>query len=90
MGVGVEESQLRELYKFSYYAPDLEGWCENEVDNVIIGEWLGEFKINPEEAMDAKWVEWSELKRDIQNNPEIYAPWFRTIVADPRFRSVFE
>ena len=90
VGVDVAEETLRELYKFSYEAEDIEGWCENEMDNVIVGEWEGEFKINTDEAMDAKWVEWGELNNDIKDNPDKYAPWFKMIVADPRFRSVFE
>lgn len=90
MGVLVEEKKLRELYKFAYYAPDIEGWCENELDNVIVGEWSGELKLNPEEAMDAKWVEWEELNNDVGQNPDKYAPWFKLIVGDGRFRSVFE
>ena len=97
MGVEVGEDQLRELYKFSYYAPDVEGWCENELDNVIVGEWdpsassgqVG-LKLNPEEAMAYKWITWEELKTDLQDNAEIYAPWFRQIVGDSRFRVVFE
>ncbi len=97
VGVEVEVENLRELYKFSYEAADIEGWCENELDNVIVGEWdppvarqAGEFKINPEEAMDAKWVEWGELNNDIKEGPEKYAPWFKMIVSDSRFCSVFE
>jgi isopentenyl-diphosphate delta-isomerase len=90
MGLIVGEEKLRELYKFVYYAPDIEGWCENELDNVIVGEWSGELKLNPEEAMDSKWIEWGELNKDIENEPSKYAPWFKTIVSDPRFRSVFE
>ena len=90
MGIAVDQKILRELYKFTYYAPDVEGWCENELDNVIVGEWSGELKLNPEEAMDSKWVEWGELNKDISENPDKYAPWFKMIVADPRFRSVFE
>lgn len=97
MGVVVSQDKLRELYKFGYYAPDLEGWCENELDNVIVGEWdpsasSGQvaLKLNPEEAMDSKWIEWGELNKDIENEPSKYAPWFKTIVSDPRFCSVFE
>jgi isopentenyl-diphosphate delta-isomerase len=97
MGVKIDESILKELYKFSYYAPDLEGWCENELDNVIVGEWIpsassgqAELKLNPEEAMDVKWIEWEELNRDIETDGDKYAPWFKMIVLDPRFRSVFE
>lgn len=101
MGVDVGKDALRELYKFTYYAPDIEGWCENELDNVIVGEWTptspvasrghgGELKLNPEEAINAKWIEWGELNKDIAKNPDKYAPWFKMIVTDPRFRSVFE
>ncbi|MFZ2199757.1 MAG: isopentenyl-diphosphate Delta-isomerase [Microgenomates group bacterium] len=90
MGVEVEIETLQELYKFSYDAPDIEGWCENELDNVIVGEWSGELKLNPNEAMDSKWVEWGELNKDVELNPDKYAPWFTMIVSDPRFRSVFE
>ncbi len=90
MGIMVDQSRLRELYKFTYYAPDVEGWCENELDNVIVGEWLGELKLNPEEAMDSRWVEWRELNEDVERNPDKYAPWFKLMVADHRFRIVFE
>jgi len=90
MGVVVEEKSLRELYKFSYYAPDLEGWCENELDDVIVGEWNGEVQLNHEETMDAKWVGWNELNVDMEKNQDKYAPWFKTIVQDQRFRRVFE
>jgi len=90
MGVIIDESKLNGLYKFSYYAPDVEGWCENELDNVMVGEWSGELQLNPEEAMDGKWVEWEELNKDIKNDPDKYAPWFVMIVNDSRFRSVFE
>ncbi len=90
MGLIVGEEKLREMYKFVYYAPDIEGWCENELDNVIVGEWDGELALNPDEAMDSKWIEWGELNKEIENEPSKYAPWFKTIVSDPRFRSVFE
>lgn len=90
MGVEVETQSLKELYKFSYDAVDIEGWCENEVDTVIAALWDGKYHINTDEVMDARWVEWGELNRDIQDNPDKYAPWFKMIVMYPRSRSVFE
>ncbi|RKY70958.1 MAG: hypothetical protein DRP97_02855, partial [Candidatus Latescibacterota bacterium] len=57
---------------------------ENELDQVITGEWSGEVKPNPEEAEDYKWIEWRELKRDVKENPKIYAPWFQEIMDDGR------
>jgi len=92
MGVEVEESALSKLYQFSYYAPDpnREGWCENELDQVIVGEWSGEVVPNPEEAEDYLWMEWEAIMREILNNPDEWAPWWKMIVADSRLQSVFE
>jgi isopentenyl-diphosphate delta-isomerase len=88
VGVEVGVETLRELYKFSYEADDIEGWCENELDNVIVGEWSGEFQINPDEAMDARWLEWGKLNNDIEKNQR-YALGLDDCL-DSRFRSVFE
>ncbi|MFH2085905.1 MAG: NUDIX domain-containing protein [bacterium] len=93
MGIEIEEKDLHILYRFSYESPDLvtEGWCENEVDTVIVGEWDppsyktpdgrgGEVKVNPEEAADYRWTPWGELQRDINTSPRKYTPWFRQII----------
>ncbi len=90
MGVRISKDALRVLYRFSYYAPDIEGWCENEVDTIIVGEWDGEVNLNPTEAADHMWVDLATLESDMGKNPDFYAPWFKTIVSDSRFRSVFE
>lgn len=90
MGIIVPIESLKQLYKFSYYAHDIEGWCENELDTVIIGAWDGEVKINPEEVSDYKWIEMGELAKDMVVKPEIYSPWFTMIMRDSRFKVNFE
>lgn len=87
MGIKLSEEDLCTLYRFSYEAQDENqpGWCENEVDTVLVGEWDGEMKLNPDEASDAKWIEWDDLKKDIENNPKSYSPWHKMIINDPRF-----
>lgn len=87
MGIKIAKDALRIVYRFSYDAPDTmqPGWCENELDTVIVGEWDGEVFINQEEADDYKWIEWNELKKDIEKNSGIYAPWYIMIINDPRF-----
>jgi len=92
MGIEIEQKDLRKIYTFSYEAEDFvnQGWCENELDTVMVGEWDGKVTINTEEAVDARWVEWSELKEDVIKNREKYAPWFVMIVNDSRFQAVFE
>ncbi len=87
MGIGLKIEDLRILYRFSYEAQDTTnpGWCENEVDTVIVGEWSGEMKLNPSEAEDAKWMELGDIKEDMEMNPDIYSPWHKLIISDPRF-----
>lgn len=87
MGIVCPKERLRVLYQFSYEAQDMAnvGWCENELDTVIVGEWDGEMALNPEEASDAKWMEYGEMVEDIKNNPDIYSPWHKMIIIDLRF-----
>ncbi len=89
MGTAVQSQELRTLYRFSYEAQDVEGWCENELDTVIVGKYDGVVYPDPAEAADYRWVEWGELKGDIAKNPDIYAPWFKMIVGDSRTEVVF-
>ena len=49
MGIEINREDLRILYTFSYEVEDFTnlGWCENELDTVIVGEWDGEMTLNP-------------------------------------------
>jgi len=87
MGIEIHQKDLRILYRFSYRADDEHkpGWCENELDTVIVGERSGEMSLNLEEAEDARWIEWGELKREIVKYPERFSPWHKMIINDPRF-----
>ncbi len=90
MGIAVPASALKILYRFSYYAPDTDGWCENELDTVIVGQWDGEVYPNPDEVADYRWAEWEALGSNVSTQSALYAPWFKMILADDRFRSIFE
>ncbi len=87
MGIKIDQKDLRIIYRFSYEAQDTNqpGWCENELDTVIVGEFDGMITINPNEASDYKWIEWEELKKDIEQNLDVYSPWHKMIINDPRF-----
>lgn len=94
MGIEIRPDSLKTLYRFSYEAldPTNPGWCENEVDTMIVGEWdpstssgqVG-MKLNPAEAEDARWMEIEEMRADMERNPDIYSPWHKLIINDPRF-----
>lgn len=99
MGVELGETKLKKLYQFSYDAPDpaREGWGENELDQVIVGEWdpsahsgnsgqagSGQVKLNPEEAEAYEWMEWEEVKKSVRKRERRWAPWWVMMVEDGR------
>lgn len=92
LGVYLGDQPLSELYRFSYEAEGENGWWENEVDHVIIGEIRkqdtvisqGKLQFNPDEVMDYRWVEWGEMKEWMEKEPVLFAPWWRMIVEEGR------
>lgn len=51
---------------------------EYEYDHIFVGEYSGEVKLNPEEAMAMRWVGLDELADDLRKNPQKYSVWFLT------------
>ena len=70
---------LKELFSFIYKAPFDNGLTEHELDHVMIGYSNEEPKINPEEVESWKWMKIDDVKKDIENRPEIYTVWFKII-----------
>ena len=70
---------LKELFSFIYKAPFDNGLTEHELDHVMIGYSNEEPKINPEEVESWKWMKIEDVKKDIENRPEIYTVWFKII-----------
>ena len=73
------EAELEEKFSFIYKVK-LGDLTEHEFDHVFSGEFNGKPEINPEEADDWKWMGIQELKKDIKENPENYAFWFKIII----------
>ena len=71
------DCELEEAFSFIYKADVGNGLTEWEFDHVFIGRFDGEPEPNPEEVDDWKWMNIDELKKDIEQNPEKYTPWFR-------------
>lgn len=72
-------TELKELFSFIYKAPFDNGLTEHEFDHVMIGTFLGEPNINPDEVADWKWMLPEDIKKDIEENPEQYTAWFKII-----------
>lgn len=65
---------FKNLGFFDYFARfgDL---CENEHCAMMVGEYSGDLKLNPEVGYEYKWMNKSEFLKDIQKNPKKYSPW---------------
>ncbi|OGI29457.1 MAG: isopentenyl-diphosphate delta-isomerase [Candidatus Moranbacteria bacterium RIFOXYA12_FULL_44_15] len=71
---------LKEVFSFTYRAEFANGLTEHEFDHVLVGKFDGEPKINPEEADGWRWIGIAELRKEIQNSPEKFTPWFGMIL----------
>jgi len=61
---------------FEYRAEDPNGnGVEHEYDICLIGTWAGEPAPNPAEVMAWKWIDFDELRADMREHPQYYAPW---------------
>ncbi len=68
---------VEEIFTFIYYAYiEEDGIYEYEYDHVFIGEYNGEYVLNPEEAMSAEWIDMDELAKEVVQNPRKYSVWF--------------
>ena len=68
----------RELFSFVYRHQFHEDLYEYEYDHVFAGAYDGDYVLNPEEAMEAKWIDIDELAEDLTDHPEKYCAWFIT------------
>lgn len=74
------DCELREAFSFIYQVPLDKGLTEHEYLHVFIGQYDGEPVINPEEAEGWKWIAFSELQRDMKENPQNYTKWFQLTI----------
>lgn len=72
-------TDLKDIFSFIYIAPFDNGLTEHEYDHIMVGSYVDEPKINPDEVSDWKWMSLKDVKKDIDQQPEIYTEWFKII-----------
>lgn len=72
-------TELEERTTFIYKAPFDNGLTEHELDHIMVGQYNGKPKLNPEEVADYKWMALEDVREDIKKNPDKYTPWFKII-----------
>jgi isopentenyl-diphosphate Delta-isomerase len=73
------EAGLKELFSFIYKEKLDHDLTEHELDHVFFGISDELPQINTREVMDWKYVNYFNLYKEIQSNPENYTVWFRKI-----------
>jgi isopentenyl-diphosphate delta-isomerase len=66
------KAELKFLFRFQYLAPFDNSLTEHEIDHVFAGKTDEKPVVNPKEVSSYKYVSISELKMDIEVNPEQY------------------
>lgn len=78
------DTELKELFCFTYKAPFPNGLTEHEFDYVFIGKYDAEPILNRDEAESWKWITLSDLEKDIEANPNAYTFWLKTCLPELR------
>lgn len=71
--------QLKELFSFTYKEVLDNELTEYEFDHVFVGISDEEPIINLDEVMEWKYINFIDLKKDIELNPNNYTVWFKKI-----------
>ena len=72
-------TEIAEVFSFIYKAPFDNGLTEHELDHVMIGYYEAAPDVNKEEVTSYKWMTLMDVKKDIEQNPQIYTVWFKII-----------
>lgn len=79
--------EVREVFKFIYYAKLDGGLFEHECDHVLVGRFDGEPEPSRDEVDEWKWVDLTTLRLDMQRSPDHFTYWFR-VSLDPLCRHI--
>lgn len=74
--LGIVDAECNEVGNYCYRATFDDGISEYEFDHVYLGHWSGVPAPDPKEAVGARWVALSEVKRAVQEMPDEFTSWF--------------
>jgi isopentenyl-diphosphate delta-isomerase len=73
-------ANLNEVFSFIYQAEFGNGLSEHEYDHVLFGISNNQPILNPDEAIDYKWIKISDLKAQIEKNPGNFTVWLQIMI----------
>lgn len=71
------QTKIEEAFSFIYQADVGQGLTEHEFDHVFIGYSDQKPTINPEEVESWKYESMPNIRKDIEQNPDLYTVWFK-------------
>lgn len=74
------ETNLEEKFHFIYKAGVGDNLWEHELDHVFIGNYEGEFHLNPQEVSEVRYISSENLEKELSENPENFTEWFKIIL----------
>lgn len=74
------ETEPNFLFKFIYKAVLDNNLTEYEYDHVFTATYEGSPDVNSDEVEDWKYISLEALRKDIEDNPELYTVWFKIIM----------
>ncbi len=69
-----QKIEFKDYGTFNYFGK-YNQYCENEYCHLIVGEYSGQFNLNPEAGYECKWLFKHDFLTDFTENPQKYAPW---------------
>lgn len=73
--------ETSKIGQFIYRAEFENGLTEYELDHVFFGTTNNMPKINDLEANDYRWISLTQLKIEVENNPDNFTFWFKEILS---------
>ncbi|TXC85343.1 isopentenyl-diphosphate Delta-isomerase [Luteibaculum oceani] len=70
------QADLEHQFSFAYKSDYENGLSEHEFDHVFFGSFNEAPILNPEEAMDWKYIGVEDLEKEVAENPKDYTSWF--------------
>ena len=70
-------TDLKFIFKFQYQVNFQDSGTENEVCSVFIGKSDVPITVNENEIAEWKFIEISELEKELSKNPDDFTPWFK-------------
>lgn len=79
LGIKVE---IDHKFFFIYKADVGDGLWEHELDHVFVGNYQGEFQLNPEEVSEVRYISQENLEKEMTENPANFTEWFKIILKE--------